>query len=355
MSDAFRNLDIRNLGEIGEDTKNKIQAQYDRNLKKFSTEKELEGGIGTLKSLISGKKLGEAIEERVKPIIKRKVGEEYRAFKEQWTKKAQDGIDRVLKPKATSSAVSETETEGNLSADLGNVVQKARDAQSKALSVRNRLNKISSKGNESRAVSKEAQADKLENELNETERLAKEAGFKNATTDQDIPLAIRQQTKIKYQKMGKLRDEAKQLRRQNESIANEEEQTSLNDSLPVSNQGNSHVVKPNEDDNASSDAEALGKSQVKSEAPNNTPKPKGKGKGEEEAAEGEEEATVGDDVGEGVLEALGGALDDTGILAPIGLLLGAVGIGLGADKKGKPAQITDRSNENSYSFQTGIN
>lgn len=355
MSDAFRNVEIPNLGTIGEDAKNRIQAEYDRNLKKFSTEKELEGGIGTLKAMVSGKKLGEAIEERVKPIIKRKVGEEFRAFKDRWTGKAKEGIDRVLKPKVSSEAVEDTQTEGNLSADLGNVSQKAQDAQEQAELVRNKLNKIRSKGNESRAVSKEAQADRLEEELNETERLAKEAGFKNATTDQDIPLAVRQQTKVKYQKMGKLRDEAKQLRRQNQSIANEEQQVNLSESKPVSSQENSTIENSNVDDTQSLQAKALGKAQLKSESPNNTPKPKGKGKGEEEVGEDEEEATVGDDVGEGVLEALGGALDDTGILAPIGLLLGAVGIGLGADKKGKPPQITDRSNENDYSYQAGIN
>lgn len=266
-----------------------------------------------------------------------------------------------MKPKATSNAVAETETEGNLSADLGSTAQKAENVLNKAKSVQSKLNNITSKARESRAISKEAQADRLEEETTKTEQLAKEAGFKNATTDKDIPAAIRQQTKAKYAKMGKLRDEAKSLRRQNEAEANEEEQTSLNDAKPVSSQGNSHVPKPNEDDNATSDADALGKSQIKSEAPNNTPKPKGKGKGDEEEedadadADGVIDSTVGDDVGEGVLEALGGALDDTGILAPIGLLLGAVGIGLGADKKGQPAQITSRDNENSYSFQAGIN
>lgn len=361
MTDAFRNVDIGNLGEIGEDRKNFVQAQYDRHLKKFNTEKELEGGIGTLKAMVSGKKLGEAIEARVKPIIKRKVGEEYRAFKNAWQKKAQDGIDRVLKPKASSQAVGETETEGNLSADLGSTAQKAENVLNKARSVQSKLTNITSKARESRAISKESQADRLEEELNKTESLAKEAGFKNATTDKDIPLAIRQQTKAKYSKMGKLRDDAKNLRKQNEAEVNEEEQANLNDAKPVSNQANSHVENSNPDASAEDDANALGKAQIKSgvgDEPNNTPKPKGKGKGEEEDdADADEvvDSTVGDDVGEGVLEALGGALDDTGILAPIGLLLGAVGIGLGADKKGKPVEMTDRNNENSYSFQAGIN
>jgi len=347
MTDAFRNVQINNLGEIGDDTKNLIQQQYDRATKKFATEKELEGGIGSLKALVSGKKLGEAIEERVKPIIKRKVGEEYRAFKNKWVAKAKEHLDGVLKPEQA------VEGDEELPDNLASVSTKAENLLVKAKSIQSRLNKIGSKSKQARAVSKEAQADRLEAQLNETEQLAKDAGFSNATTDENIPIAVRQATKAKYAKMGKLRDEAKNLRRQNQVEASEEQQTSLTEAQPVSNQAKDQVENPNGDVSQEAEAKSLGKAQLKSQKPDNTPKVKGKG--EEEVGEGEEEATAGDDVAETVTEALGQALDDTGVLAPIGLLLGAVGIGLGADKKGKPTEMTDRTNENSYSYQVGIN
>ncbi len=375
MTDAFKNIDLGNLGNIGEDTKNKAQFLYDKAEKKYKTSKELEGGIGSLKAMVSGKKLGEAIEGRLKPIIKRKVGEEYRAFKNQWSKKAQDGIDRVLKPKGSSGAtgadepiqmseIGEVEDEVDT---VSSTAKKAENIASKAKSISSKLRNTVSKAREANAVSKEAQADKLEEETEKTEQLAKEAGFKNATTDKDIPLEVRQLTKAKYAKMGKLREDAKALRKQNEAEANDAEETNLNDSQPVSSQANSAVSNANPDASAEADANALGKAQIKSgvgDNPDNTPNPKGKGKGKDEDeddadadadADGVIDSTVGDDVGEGVLEALGGALDDTGILAPIGLLLGAVGIGLGASKKGAPVEKTDRDNENGYSFQVGIN
>ena len=66
-------------------------------------------------------------------------------------------------------------------------------------------------------------------------------------------------------------------------------------------------------------------------------------------------AEVGTDVGTGVMEAIGQALDDTGILAPLGLLLGAGGIALGESKKHDPSLPTNMAqNEHNYSFQTGV-
>ena len=357
MSDAFKNVQIDNLGTIGEDAKSHFQFMYDKAEKKYETDHELEGGIGTLKAMVSGKKLGEAIENRVGPVIKRHLQDEVKAFKDRWVNKAKGQVEKVLKPKATTQATADTQTEGNLLPDLSSVSEKSKALLNKAESVQGKLTKLNQKGREIRATSKEQQADKLEEEMNKTESLAREAGFKNATTDKDIPLEVRQAGKAKYAKMGKLRDEAKQLRRQNQAEANEE-QVKLNDSQPVSSQGNSQVTNANADDTATADANALGKAQIKSgvgDKPDNTPQPKGKGKGEEEEGAEGEEATVGDDVAETVMEGLGQALDDTGILAPIGLLLGGVGIGLGASKKGAPVEMTDRDNENSYSYQVGIN
>jgi len=358
MTDAFRDVNVGNLGEIGEDAKNQAQFVYDKAEKKFRTGKDIEGGIGSLKAMVSGKKLSEAIGDRIKPIIKRKVGDEYRAFKDAWQRKAQNGIEKVLKPKATSEATEATETEGNLTPDLGSVASKAENVLAKTQSIQSKLTKINRTGRESRAVNKEAQADKLEEETEKTEQLAKEAGFKNATTDDDIPLAMRQATKAKYAKMGKLRQDAKDLRKQNEAEANEEE-TNLNESQPVSSQAQSQVPKPNADGSADADASALGKAQIKSgedsTAPDNTPStgPKKGGEEEEGAEEGAEEG--GEEAGEGILEGIGGALADTGILAPLGLLLGAVGIGLGARKKGEPVEKAVLPTQNNYSFQAGIN
>ena len=58
------------------------------------------------------------------------------------------------------------------------------------------------------------------------------------------------------------------------------------------------------------------------------------------------------------MEAAGAALDSTGIGAPVGILLGALGIGLGARQEAEkrqpkmnPVQITDESGS---SFQAGI-
>ena len=74
-----------------------------------------------------------------------------------------------------------------------------------------------------------------------------------------------------------------------------------------------------------------------------------------EVAEG---AVVAGEVGEGVgitvMEGVGAALDDTGILAPIGLALGALGIGLGKSMRHDPKIPTNPVNEENYSFQAGF-
>jgi len=363
MSDSFRNVDVGNLGEIGEDTKNKLQSQYDKADKKFKTAKDLEGGIGTLKAMVSGKKLTEALGDRLKPIIKRKVGEEYRAFKNAWQKKAQNGIERVLKPKATTEATEATESEGSLAPNLGDPLTSLKNTLDagieKSAEVGRRINGLSGKVRGAMANAKEAQASRIEAETEKTEQIARDAGFKNATTDKDIPAAVRQQTQAKYDKMGKLRQEAKDLRNEDQAEATESQEATLNDARPVSSQSNSQVENPNPDSAAETDANALSKASVKSSeeagTPDNTPSP-GKSKAAEEeegAEEGGEEG--GEEAGTTILEGIGGALDDTGILAPLGLLFGAIGIGLGADKKKEPVEQTNMTPEKSYSYQVGIN
>jgi len=76
------------------------------------------------------------------------------------------------------------------------------------------------------------------------------------------------------------------------------------------------------------------------------------------AAEGEAggvaEATTTAEVG--LTETVGGILDDTGVLAPIGLLLGAVGIGLAAHKPKNPPTLHNVRpvTAGGYSYQVGV-
>ena len=91
--------------------------------------------------------------------------------------------------------------------------------------------------------------------------------------------------------------------------------------------------------------------------------PKGAGSGEEEAtanlaAEGEvggvAEATTTAEVG--LTETVGGILDDTGILAPLGLILGAVGVGLAARKPKNPPTLNNTRpvTAGGFSYQVGV-
>lgn len=76
------------------------------------------------------------------------------------------------------------------------------------------------------------------------------------------------------------------------------------------------------------------------------------------AAEGEvggvAEATTTAEVG--LTETVGGILDDTGILAPIGLLLGAVGVGLAAHKPKNPPTLHNVRpvTAGGFSYQVGV-
>ena len=79
---------------------------------------------------------------------------------------------------------------------------------------------------------------------------------------------------------------------------------------------------------------------------------------EKVAAKAAGEAT-GEEVGEITgTEAIGAALDSTGIGAPLGILIGALGIGLGARQesaKHQPKMPPQPINEGGATFQAGIN
>ena len=339
MSQAFKNVNVGKLADAAFAQTNADMAEYTKKYNKVQKGKLLETQLGTLKLTMSGKKIAETAVKKLKPILKNTVKKGWNQFKNKWNEKANNNLRNSLKEKQTANQadrdqdlvdaddkVNQTEATSN---EADEALANAK-IDNDALPGEHALNE------EGRQMDEDEAQEALDNDTADAIEAGKSGSDLDAATQESA------QNQISLQASNDAARAAEQQAVQDSEAnvaglqADSDTASAANESAITAKESLMGVQKVAE---TSETAEIAAVPQVESAA--------------------EIAGTVATDAGEtaavAVDEDVGADLDATGILAPIGLALGALGIALGARDKGDPKLPTNMSqNEENYSFQAGV-
>ena len=339
MSQAFRNVNVGKLADAAFAQTNADMAEYTKKYNKVQKGKLLETQLGTLKLTMSGKKIAETAVKKLKPIVKNTVKKGWNQFKNKWNEKANNNLRNSLKEKQTANQADRDQ-------DLVDADDTVKETEA-----------TSNEAEEALANAKiDNDALPEEHALNEEGRQLDEDDAQDAVDDATGDA-------IEAGKSGADLDAATQ-----ESVQN---QISLQASNDAARAAETQTVQDSEANVAGLQADADTASAAKEAAT----EAKGTLEGVQKVAETSETAEIAavpevesaaeiagtvatdaaENVGIAVDEDVGVELDETGVLAPIGLVLGALGIALGSREKGDPKLPQNMAqNQENYSFQVGV-
>ena len=339
MSQAFRNVNVGKLADAAFAQTNADMAEYTKQYNKVQKGKLLETQLGTLKLTMSGKKIAETAVKKLKPIVKNTVKKGWNQFKNKWNEKANNNLRNSLKEKQTANQADRDQ-------DLVDADDTVKETEA-----------TSNEAEEALANAKiDNDALPEEHALNEEGRQLDEDDAQDAVDDATGDA-------IEAGKSGADLDAATQ-----ESVQN---QISLQASNDAARSAETQAVQDSESNVAGLQADADTASAAKEAAT----AAKGTLEGVQKVAETSETAEIAavpevesaaeiagtvatdaaENVGIAVDEDVGVELDETGVLAPIGLVLGALGIALGSREKGDPKLPQNMAqNQENYSFQVGV-
>lgn len=348
MSDPFSK--INNAQTTVGDSARDAAAEKALELKQkaFEKKKTVEEGLSGFKLITGGKNVGKAAVDNLSPYIKQEAKASWNEFKDKWAgelKSRAEGYVKNVASKVTERAGADAPIQMS---EIGEIADETAPAvETTAASVAEPASDLIKllPGEES-----EAAAAKVGSTLNPFNLGGEGVNPAASGASSLSPIAEASGAEERAAQLGALRV---QLRTGLDALKTQ--QTAINDG--ISRLGNAgRVATPG---NSAADEAAAAAKAAETQAGQAAEK-----QAAEKAAAGAAEKTAATTAGEDTAvtgeEAVGGFLDDTGILAPLGVLLGAIGLGTAAEeaKKRKP-KMTDAmtlgDQVGGTSYQAGIN
>ena len=331
MSQTFQNVQVGKLADAAFAQTQADMAKYTQEYQHVEKGKTLETQLGTLKLTMGGKKLAEAFGNRLKPVLKQKLGKGWEQFKNKWNEKSNNNLRNSLREKADTNEAARARQMARAENNVDETEATADEAEKAAAFAKidhDALPEQHALNEEARQVDEEEAQDNIDNAGQE----ALDAGKTAEEAEEATSAAVRNAVQVQAT------NDAARAAEPAEMEASEANLSGLTDDAEAAASAHVDALAAKETLEGTHAAAATAESEEISAVP-----------------EVVTAAEVGTDVGTGVMEAVGQALDDTGILAPLGLLLGAGGIALGESKKHDPSLPTNMAqNEHNYSFQTGV-
>jgi len=342
MSDPFSK--INNAQTTVGDSARDAAAEKALELKQkvFEKKKTVEEGLSGFKLITGGKNVGKAAVDNLSPYIKQEAKASWNQFKDKWTgelKSRAEGYVKNIASKVTERAGADAPIQMS---EIGEIADETAPAvETTAASVAEPASDLIKllPGEEA-----EASAAKVGSTLNPF-NLGGEGVNPAASASSSLsPIAEASGAEERAAQLGALRV---QLRTGLDALKTQ--QTAINDG--ISRLGNAgRVATPG---NSAADEAAAAAKAAEAQAG----KAAEKQVAEKAAGKVATEDTTAEVTGE---EAVGSFFDDTGILAPLGVLIGAIGLGTAAEeaKKRKPkmnAAMTMGDQVGGTSYQAGIN
>ena len=377
MSDPFSRIN-NSLTTAGDAVRNADAAQaLKAKQAKFKEKKGIEEGLSGFKAIAGVRKIGSAAVKNFSPYLKQEAKASFKQFKDQWSKELQQRAEGYIKPDEPPiqmGEIGDVEEDEVAEPALGALgeppapptigTSAAEEPASGAL------------GAPPAPPAAEAAEAAAEPESDATGILPSEVGEAGATKvgttlnpfklggEGARPAASASSKLEPIVEQSAAEDRAAVFAQQSQEVREgiqtlKTQQQSINEGL--SRLGNSNRVTP--PGNSAADEASEAAKQAEQEAGEKADQAladKLAAKTAEKAGEKTIETTAGEDAAVTSEEAVGGFLDDTGILAPLGLLIGAVGLGTAVEdaKKKMPkfnptTAIGDAIG--GTSFQSGIN
>lgn len=349
MSDPFARIDNAQTS-AGDAARNTAEEKaLELKQKTFEKKKTIEEGLSGFKAITGGKAVGKAAVDNLSPYIKQEAKASWNEFKDRWTgelKNRAEGYVKDVASKATERAGEEAPIQMS---EIGEIADETAPAvETTSASVAEPASDLIKllPGEES-----EAAAAKVGSTLNPFSLGGEGVNPAASASSSLSPIAEATGAEERAAQLSALRV---QLRTGVDALRTQ--QAAINDG--ISRLGNaSRVVTPG---NSAADEAATAAKAAETQAGQAAEK-----QAAEKAAGGAAEKTAATAGGEDTAvvtgeEAVGGFLDDTGILAPLGVLLGAIGLGTAAEeaKKRKPQMNPAMSlgdQVGGTSYQAGIN
>lgn len=358
MSDPFAQINNQ-LTSVGQSARDKAaQKALEAKQKVFKTKKSIEEGLSGFKAIASVKKIGGAAEKNLTPYIKQEVKAGWNEFKDKWSNELKSRAEGYVKKTTqrltgqgqdegedvTEDAVADVADDAPVGPELGSSPAAAADS-SIAKAASKAVAKVEPESDVTDILPSEvaeATATKVGttiNPFNPGGELFDSPALKGQIANKLDPIAEDSVGEVSAEVRAGLQGLKTQQAAINDGIAR------LGNAYRTATPGSSAA---DEASDAAKAAEKLAGEQSD------------KALAEKLAAKTTEKAATEDTAEITSEEAIGGLLDDTGILAPIGLILGAVGIGTAAEdaKKNLPkmnplASLGDQVG--GTAFQSGIN
>ena len=392
MSDPFANLQS-SYGNIDQEARGKAAAvadQLKKTRQKFKEGKDVEEGFAGVKILSTGKKIIGAAKNNLGKYAKQELKKGFEQFKNKWKEELKNKVEGYKKPEnprdldpwsndATNTGV-ESEEAGAEAAGDGSA-----DAEEFASILAKGERRLKEGEDVFRSGYDPEETTGAENLANGAGKLLRSSDIENSisTIGAEEPvladMLVNQATNLK-DKLGAARDIT------NDEYENVMDNTGLAKALPEDNLANGEFGTPETAGLTQSELARATELDDKLTPPTSTANADNvaeQGAAEKQATEDslkagekltqeETDKALADKLAEQAAvkgteetaeitseEAIGGFLDDTGILAPIGLLMGAIG-GITAmeDRKKKLPTFTDKQlvqNNAGSSYQVGIN
>ncbi|MGI9554755.1 MAG: hypothetical protein ACR2M6_02170 [Vampirovibrionia bacterium] len=346
MSDVFANINNQ-MATVGDSARSAANIKaLEAKQKVFEKKKTIEEGLSGFKAITGLKKIAGAANKNLSPYIKQEAKASWNQFKDQWSKKLSDSAERYKPSTSPSVQPSTAAPEADALGDQG-AAAAATDSEVAGAIQMTPIPAIASEP-EADAVKLlpgeegEAAATKVGQTLNPF-NLGGE-GVNPAASGASSLTPIAEATGAE-ERAAQLSAVRVQLRSGLDTLRTQ--QAAINDGISkLGNSGN--VATPG---SASANEASAAAKAAEAQA----------GKAAEKQAAEKAAGTGGEDTAEVTgEEAVGGFLDDTGILAPLGLLIGAIGLGTAAEeaKKKMPKMNPAMSlgdQVGGVSYQSGIN
>ena len=358
MSDPFSQIN-NSLTSAGDAARNTAaEKALELKQKAFEKKKTVEEGLSGFKLITGGKNVGKAAVDNLSPYIKQEAKASWNQFKDKWTgelKSRAEGYAKNIASKVTERAGADAPIQMS---EIGEIADETAPAATQAAAaaapaVETTAASVAEPASDLIKLlpgeEGEAAASKVGSTLNPFNLGGEGANPAASASSSLSPIAEASGAEERAAQLGALRV---QLRTGVDALKTQ--QAALNDS--ISRLGNAgRVATPGNSaaDEASAAAKAA-ETQAAQAAEKQAAEKAAGGAAEKTAATAGEDAAV---TGE---EAVGGFFDDTGILAPLGVLIGAIGLGTAAEEAKKrmpklnPAMaLGDQVGGTSY--QAGIN
>ncbi len=359
MSDPFSRID-NSLTTAGDAARNAAaEKSLELKQKAFEKKKTIEEGLSGFKAITGVRKIGKAAVDNLSPYVKQEAKASWNQFKDQWTKEIKSRAEGYVKQatsRATEDAPIQMSEIGEIAGDAAPSAAAAAAAPVEGASASAApVEAVASQAAEPASdlikllpgEESEAAASKVGSTLNPFSLGGDGVNPAASASSSLSPIAEASGAEERAAQLGALRV---QLRTGVDALKTQ--QAAINDS--ISRLGNAgRVATPG---NSAADEAAAAAKAAETQAAQAAEK-----QAAEKAAAGAAEKTAAETGGEVTgEEAVGGFLDDTGILAPLGLLIGAIGLGTAAEEaKKKMPKFTPAmamgDQVGGTSYQAGIN